>query len=501
MTKKELKEFKKAMRKYKREKKRREKRKKRKNGVNPVLGFAARLVMTVRNVSGTYNQTDGTLLPGYNQESRILGLNPAMSGDMAGFAFGRQSYSVTGRETGYNFAQVAANNNWIVQNSALNRYHTLTHQQTINGRATLEPLKDVSIDLTVNRVFGQNTQDFYRWNDDLGAYQSQSRTSSSTLTYSTISLGTAFIHPGKDYSSSVFDKLRENRVQASQVVGRHNGNSTQLASGYYDGYGSGQQDVVIGAFLATYTNSKVNDRTSNPFKAMPLPNWTINYNGLTKYDFAKKYVKNFVIRHAYTSSVSLSGAQSNLSAATDENGNVTARDVNNNFYASTTIMTVTITERFSPLIGFDATWNVKGQGLITKFELKKDRSAALSLASNQVTEVMGTEYVIGTGYKFNKVRLPIKMKGKKVESPANFRIDFSFRDNLTVIRDIDRNTNQATAGQRVVSLKSSFDYNMSQNLTIQLYYDQVITTPKIATTYKTGNLSTGIRIRFNLGGL
>jgi cell surface protein SprA len=62
-------------------------------------------------------------------------------------------------------------------------------------------------------------------------------------------------------------------------------------------------------------------------------------------------------------------------------------------------------------------------------------------------------------------------------------------------------TDQATAGQRVISIKSSVDYNVTNNLLLQLYYDQVITDPKIATSYPTGNLSTGIRIRFNLGGL
>jgi cell surface protein SprA len=139
--------------------------------------------------------------------------------------------------------------------------------------------------------------------------------------------------------------------------------------------------------------------------------------------------------------------------------------------------------------------------LITKFEYKKDRSATLSLNNNQVTEVLGSEFVIGTGYKFEKVQLPFKVRGKKPENALNIRFDFTFRDNLTVIRKIVEGTNQATAGQRVVSIKSSIDYNLGNNLTIQFYYDQVITTPKIATSYPTGNLSTGIRFRYNLGGL
>ncbi len=137
-------------------------------------------------------------------------------------------------------------------------------------------------------------------------------------------------------------------------------------------------------------------------------------------------------------------------------------------------------------------------GLITKFEYKKDRSATLSLNNNQVTEVLGNEWVIGSGYKFVKVKLPFE---KIPASDVNIRFDFSFRDNLTVIRKAVENTNQATAGQRVISIKASIDYNLTQNLTVQYYYDQVLNTPKIATSYPTGNLSTGLRLRFNLAGV
>jgi cell surface protein SprA len=228
----------------------------------------------------------------------------------------------------------------------------------------------------------------------------------------------------------------------------------------------------------------------------------MNYNGLTKFPMFKKYFRNFVIRHGYSSTTSVSGIQTNLDATFDGSGNPTARDLNNNFIAQNQIQNVTISERFSPLIGFDATWIIKSkgkpQGLLTKFEIKKDRSATLSLNNNQITEVVGTEWVIGSGYKFTQVKLPIK---NVKESDVNLRFDLSFRDNLTVIRKVVENTNQATAGQRVVSIKASADYNLSQNLTIQYYYDHVINTPRIASSYPTGNLSTGIRLRFNLGGL
>ena len=296
--------------------------------------------------------------------------------------------------------------------------------------------------------------------------------------------------------------MRENLLVSSEILGQRNTNSTKLKNGFYDGYSLSQQEVVLGSFLATYSNKKVTEKSANPLKNAALPNWTVNYNGLTKFDFFKKLFRNFVIRHGYSSTTSIAGIQTNLDASFDDKGQPTARDLNDNFIAQNQIQNVTLSERFSPLLGVDATWIVKSkgkdQGLITKFELKKDRSATLSLNNNQITEVVGTEWVIGSGYKFTQVQLPIK---NVKASDVNIRFDLSFRDNLTVIRKVVENTNQATAGQRVVSIKASADYNLSQNLTIQYYYDHVINTPRIASSFPTGNLSTGIRIRFNLGGI
>ena len=492
------KEKKKAEKKKEKERKKKEAEKKRGGKVHPVAGFIARAIMTVRNVSGTYALNDGTLLPGYNQETSVLGFNNNFGAPLGGFVFGQQRYDIFGRETDYNIATTAASNNWLVRNENLNRQYTITHSKNLNLRASLEPMKDVTIELTMNRTFGNNSNEFFRWNDSIGAYQGQSRVETGTLTYTNVSIGSAFVLLGEEYSSATFEKLLNNRTQVSTVLGQQNGNSSALTSGYYSGYSGTQQEVVVGAFLTSYTNRDISEKNVNPIKNLPLPNWSVNYNGLTKYKWSKKLFKNFVIRHAYSSTVSVSGLQTNLNATFDNNGDATSRDINNNFIADRQIQNVTVTERFSPLIGFDATWNIKGQGLITKFEFKKDRSATLSLNNNQVTEVTGTEWVIGTGYKFVKVKLPIE---RLPESDVNIRVDLSVRDNLTVIRKIVENTNDATAGQRVFSIKSSADYNVSKNLTVQLYYDQVINTPKVSTAFKTGNMSCGLRLRFNLAGV
>jgi cell surface protein SprA len=149
----------------------------------------------------------------------------------------------------------------------------------------------------------------------------------------------------------------------------------------------------------------------------------------------------------------------------------------------------------------DATWKLFGQDLLTKFEYKKDRNENLALSNNQVTEIRGEEYVFGLGYKIPKVRLPFKIRNKTIEEPLIIRVDFSLRDNITVIRKTDQNTNDATGGQRIMSIKSTIDYTINSMFTIQLYYDHTINTPKVMISYPTANLQCGLRLRVNLGGI
>lgn len=504
MTKKELRQWKKTVKKHEKEQKKAQKiKEKEQKPLNKVGAFFARLVMSVRNVSGTYAVTDGTMLPGFDEGTSLLGMNHNTVKGLAGFTFGQQPYSLTGKANGFNIAQMATDKDWLVRNSELNKQFTQTHAQNYQLKANLQPMKDLIIDLSMNRNYTNASSEFYRYNDLSQQFESQSRTQISTLTYSSISIGSAFKGYRKDNTSSTFEALRNSRSDVSKLLGDANPNSgTVNSQGFAYGYGSNQQDVVVGAFLAAYTDRNVNKNTINPVSNIPLPNWNISYNGLNKMKFAQKFVRNFTLRHGYQSTVTIGGMQTNLKAAADPNGHSTALDLNSNFYSSNVISNISVVERFSPLIGMDATWKVAGQDLLTKFEYKKDRNANLALSNNQVTEIRGEEFVFGLGYKIPKVKFfNVKIKGKPIVEPLIIRFDFSLRDNATIIRKIEQNTNDATAGQRIMSIKSTLDYTINQMITLQIYYDHTINTPKVAISYPTANMQCGVRLRINLSGI
>ena len=72
----------------------------------------------------------------------------------------------------------------------------------------------------------------------------------------------------------------------------------------------------------------------------------------------------------------------------DSDGNPTTFDLNSNFISKYQIQNIALSERYSPLLGIDATWNFLGQGLITKLEFKKDRNSALALNNLQINETL-----------------------------------------------------------------------------------------------------------------
>lgn len=50
----------------------------------------------------------------------------------------------------------------------------------------------------------------------------------------------------------------------------------------------------------------------NPFKRIPLPNWDITYDGLTKPQLFKKYFRTFTLNHSYKSTFNIGTFQTNL---------------------------------------------------------------------------------------------------------------------------------------------------------------------------------------------
>jgi len=467
-----------------------------KNTEANILEYVARFIMTIKTVSVNYTTNKGTILPGYNRQTSVLGMDNNFNGPGLGFLVGEQDH-YGGNQAHYGI--YAAEHGWLVQTPSLYNPFARTSVRNLNGRANMEPFPDCKVEITANINRADNRNEYFRWNPIIHDYTSETPVESGNFSMSYSLLRTSFVGNNKDFSSPLFEQFRQNRIIMSQRVGAANPNSTHVQTlGYMDGYSSTSQDVLIPAFLAAYTGKNASSFSTNPFMSIPKPNWRLTYDGLSKNERFKKYFKTFTLSNAYRSSYSIGNYSSNLDFFDPSgSGFSSVRNPTGDFISKYNIAAVTLSEQFSPLINADMTWQ---NGLITKVEIKKDRSLSLSVTSNQVTELDGKELVVGLGYAF-------KMKPKKlfpqylkspVTSDLKVKCDVSIRNNETVIRMIDPEYNQLTSGQNLLSIKTSADYLLSQKLSIRLFCDYIRTNPLVSTSFLTANTNVGISLRLTL---
>lgn len=469
--------------------------------------YFARTLMMLKNISVNYTNTEGMALSGYNDSTKYFGMHQGSNGlaPGPGFVFGQQNNFGKGRDS---FTDYAADQGWLVKAKTLNVPFTQNETHNITGRANIEPAPGFKIELTANRNKSKNYSEFFRWVTDTATgfsdFEHQSPTESGNFSMSFITWATAFEKVNKDYQSDAFDKFLDNRSEISQQLANDNNNSLGTLIGpdgkiYNKGYGPTSQATLTYAFLSAYSGKDPSGYPLQTFPNRPAPNWRVTYDGLSKWKLIKKYVKTVTLSHAYRSSYSFSYAN-NLNSLLKESGKApTQTDINNDYIFYEQINAVSIAEQFSPLIKVDVSLQ---NSIQVNFAIKKERNLALSFANNQLTEIASKEFVIGTGYRWKNLLLknPFKSgKDKKgIKSDLNLKVDFSIRENLTMIRKVVEGITQPTAGQTIYSLKTSADYQITQRITARLFYDWLLTNPRISTSFRSSNTNGGISIRFSL---
>ncbi|MFN0030564.1 MAG: cell surface protein SprA [Flavobacteriales bacterium] len=480
-----------------------------------VLKGAIRFMMMVRNVSGSYTRNEGMLLPGYALKTKVLGMDENFDGPGWGFVAGQQNTDVWGNETGNNYALNAASKGWLISLPTLNTQYSESFSETWNYKINLEPIKSLKIELTANRTEGRNHTSFFRLDDETGEYVFDSPMETGNFTASVISWKTAFEKddPDNAWNNPVFEQFLNNRMLFSDKLNQNtHGETAPLTNGYFAGWGPTSQDVVIPSFIAAYTGRAAGETPLNAFATKVQPNWSMTYDGLSKIPSIKKYFKQFSLRSSYKSTLTTSYI-SNLNYHENEFGLPDSLDqsAHRNYISRRQINSINISEQITP-IGLDMTLKIKKKKVKDKYnepqvkvEYKRDRTVALSLTNYQITETKSNSITLGLGYKINEVPNPFaRKKGSKLplvmlkNTTVNFRCDLTMRDNVTIIRKMVEEQSQPTAGQRLWSIKSSADMQVSEKLTIRAFYDHQLNKPKISTSFPTSNISTGIALRFSL---
>jgi cell surface protein SprA len=448
--------------------------------------FFVGLLTSVKNVNAAFTQTKGTFLPGYLPRVSYFGLDEATGAPGLGFVFGSQR----------DIRQMALNNGWITRDTLQNQLYINTLREDLSITGLVEPIKDLSITLTANKNRTLNYSTNFRYDQAQRDFDNLSPFTTGDYSVSFISLGTAFSEKQGSTFSKLFRQFMDNRQVISQRLGETNVNSGGLSpSGYADGYDKNSQDVIVSAFLAAYTGKSASSISLNSLPKIPLPNWRLNYRGLTRIPFLADRFSSIDLRHSYRSVYSVNGFNS-LIRYRETNGFVSSKDESGNFLPFYQYTQVTIAEQFSPLIGVDTRLK---NNMTLNFELGRTRLLGLSMANSQLAQLSENNMVFGLGYRTTKFRFPFGLfKGLKTDNNMDFKLDIAVRDNKTVIYRADVIEAEVSSGAKNITLRPSVDYILNQRFNIRLFYDSNVTKPYTSQTFNTSFSNFGFSLRITL---
>jgi cell surface protein SprA len=457
------------------------------------------IVTMVKRIQFNYTENNGTFLPGYLPTPGFIGtLRPTL-----GYTFGSQS----------DIRDIVARNGWLTVFPEFNQQYTEVTNKTLDYSMNLEPMRDLKIDLIGNRTFAENFNQNFRGLDNNGDNLSDEYEDLITNSFGNFNISTALIRTAfsrSDETQSVaFDDFRSNRLIIANRLAREfygTNNFATDAEGYPLGFGKNSQRVLLPAFLAAYQGSDAENISTSAFRDVPIPNWQIKYTGLMRIPWFKKTFRRFSVQHGYRSRYTINQFRNNLDLDEDllnagqpyENQPDEVLDQAGNFKNATLFSNINLEEQFSPLIRLE--FELKNS-LKVLAEVKTDRLLSLSFDNNLLTEIQGEEYTLGLGYRVKDLRIRSKLAGAKqiIKSDLNMRADISVRDNKTIIRYLDIENNQITAGQTIWNAKFTADYAFSKNLTAIFYFDYTFSDFAISTSFPQTSLRSGITLRYNFG--
>jgi cell surface protein SprA len=479
---------------------------------NPLSGLeriALRSISAVKRIGVTYNEGGTTFLPGYTDSSRFLGQNWRSMAPGIDF--------VAGRQPKQQWLQDIAKKGLITKDPILNNLFLQNYDQKLNITAQAEPIRDLIIDLNLDRSLTKNYSTLFKDTTGSGQYKALNPYSGGGFSISYISFQTLFTRFDPNNTNATFKEFEQNRIILSKRLGENNPYSKTTGSdGYYKGYGRYAQDVLIPAFLAAYTkknpasislleNGETGNVKSNPFSGyLPKPNWRLTYNGLSRIESLQQYFSNFTVSHGYTSTLSMNNFNSALLFQdTLLYGFPSFVDtVSGNFVPYFLIPNLLVSEQFSPLIGID--FSTPGQ-LSGRFEFRKSRQLSMSLIDFQLSEVRSTELTFGMRWRNRDMKLPFKLPFvKKLEGATEqqnditFALDFSIRDDINSNSRLDQANAFATGGQKVITIRPTIDVVLSNRVNVQMYFDQRRLNPYISNAAPSVNTRGGLQIRISL---
>jgi cell surface protein SprA len=444
------------------------------------------ILTSIKNISGSYNRTEGTFIPGYLPKTNWYGEDPSYNAPGIGFLLGSQA-DIRGK---------AIANGWISTDTLQNQLYVTTLNEDMHFKSSIEPIKDLRIELTAFKTRDLNYQTNFKYSPLTNSFENQSPLTTGDYSISYMSIATAFSkNSGIDNTSSVFQRFLDDRSVVSQRLGKANPNSLGVTSGFADGYSANSQGVLVDAFLAAYSGKNPNSSSTGGFPNIPIPNWQITYGGLSKLPFFADIFDSFDLRHGYRSSYNVNGFNT-LQRYHESNGGVDVRDANNDFLPFYQFSQITIFEQFVPLLGVDIRFH---NSMTANLEYRQSRTLSLSLANSQLAQQDENNTVFGFGYRTNHFRFPFGLfSNLLLNNDMNFKLDFSINSTKTLVYRADVQSAEVSSGSENIAVRPSVDYMLNKRFDIRLFYDSTITKPYTSQAFNTSFANFGFSLKMLL---
>jgi cell surface protein SprA len=445
--------------------------------------LAVGLITSLKGINGNFSRTDATFLPGYLPQSNLFGEDLSYDAPGIGFLLGSQA-DIRGK---------ALKRGWITNDTLQNQLYVQSVEEELRLKANVSPVSQLDIQFSFYKKQLHTYQTNFKFLASSGQIENLSPTTTGSYAISYFSLATAFSkESGIDNQSGPFQKFLDNRAAISQRLARTNPNSAGTgASGYADGYGPNSQNVLIPAFLAAYTGKDASGADLNQFPSIPVPNWLLTYKGLNKLPFLAEMFESFDIRNGYQSTY-LVNSYNTLLQYKENKGASAIRDVNNDFLPLYQISQISIIEEFVPLIGIDVRFK---NNVTANLEYRQSRELSLSLLNSQLTQLNMKNLTFGFGYKTKDFRFPFGLFDNLIlKNDLNFKLDFSLRDNKTLIYQADVTAAQISSGAKNITYRPSIAYTVSQRFLLNIFYDSNLTKPYTSQAFNTSFTNFGFNL-------
>ncbi len=468
--------------------------------------FGLRLATSVKNVNLQYNNTFGSTIAGFMGESRIVGLDPQNQwAPGLPFVLGlpdASTFDMTNTDINNSTVESLLRNDLLSHDTLMNTPNLGNNNRMLSFQATVEPLRDMRIELSATQNYSSRQEYYYKYSNASGRVEGPL----SPITTGSYTTTTWAFHTMFSDREELFRKFVDSRTDIAMDLATINPDpyndqmvrDTMNGILYPAGYGANQQTVLLTAFLSTYMNH--DKRSFSPFLNVPLPNWSINYNGLSKIELLKKWFTNISISHKYTSTYSVGNFYTDaaISSFTDgyDYGHESITNNNGDYIPPISMEGVTLTEQFNPLIMLSV-------NMVNSFNFKvsiqKNRNIGLSFSNNQLTENYRDGFTFGTGYRFKDLEIHIKAgdKNLNLKSDLVLQANITYNSNMTIIRKINQNTSQISSGSKVWMAEISAEYALSTTLTLRTFFQTNINTPYISNAFPNSTTKGGLTVRFS----